>query len=66
MAFVIAIGVKATGEREVLGFDLGTREDGSFWLAFLRNLVATIRLNTLFAMEKPSILSWFVIRMGMD
>jgi putative transposase len=40
MAFVIAIGVKATGEREVLGFDLGTSEDGSFWLAFLRSLVA--------------------------
>jgi transposase-like protein len=40
MAFVIAIGVKATGEREVLGFDLGTSEDGSFWLTFLRSLVA--------------------------
>ena len=39
MAFVIAIGVKATGEREVLGFDLGTSEDGSFWLTFLRSLV---------------------------
>jgi hypothetical protein len=34
MAFVIAIGVKNTGEREVLGFDLGTSEDGAFWLAF--------------------------------
>ena len=40
MAFVIAVGVKATGEREVLGFDLGTSEDGSFWLTFLRSLVA--------------------------
>jgi putative transposase len=40
MAFVIAIGVKATGEREVLGFDLGTSEDGSFWLTFVRGLVA--------------------------
>jgi putative transposase len=40
MAFVIAIGVKATGEREVLGFDIGTSEDGSFWLTFLRSLVA--------------------------
>ncbi|WP_243015120.1 IS256 family transposase [Brevibacillus borstelensis] len=40
MAFVIAIGVKSTGEREVLGFDLGTSEDGSFWLTFLRSLVA--------------------------
>ena len=25
MAFVIAVGMKVTGEREVLGFDLGTR-----------------------------------------
>ncbi len=40
MAFVIAVGVKDTGEREVLGFDLGTSEDGSFWLTFLRSLVA--------------------------
>ena len=40
MAFVIAVGMKVTGEREVLGFDLGTSEDGSFWLTFLRSLVA--------------------------
>jgi putative transposase len=40
MAVVIAIGVKASGEREVLGFDVGPSEDGAFWLAFLRGLVA--------------------------
>ena len=40
MAFVIAIGVKATGEREVLGFDIGTSEDGSFWLTFMRSLIS--------------------------
>jgi transposase-like protein len=40
MAVVIAIGVKASGEREVLGFDVGPSEDGAFWLAFLRSLVA--------------------------
>lgn len=40
MAVVIAIGVKETGEREVLGLDLGPGEDAAFWLAFLRNLVA--------------------------
>lgn len=40
MAVVIAIGVKETGEREVLGLDLGPGEDASFWLAFLRGLVA--------------------------
>jgi putative transposase len=40
MAVVIAIGVKASGEREVLGFDVGPSEDGAFWLSFLRGLVA--------------------------
>ena len=40
MAVVIAVGVNATGEREILGFDVGPSEDGSFWLAFLRSLVA--------------------------
>src|SRR6476469_7615858 len=38
--FVIAIGVRATGEREVLGLDVGPSEDGAFWLQFLRSLVA--------------------------
>lgn len=40
MALVVAIGVRETGDREVLGFDLGMSEDGSFWLEFLRKLVA--------------------------
>lgn len=41
MAVVIAVGVKAeTGEREVLGVDVGPSEDGAFWSAFLRSLVA--------------------------
>jgi transposase-like protein len=39
-AVVIAVGVRASGEREVLGFDVGPSEDGAFWLAFLRGLVA--------------------------
>jgi transposase-like protein len=40
-AVVIAIGVKGdTGEREVLGLDVGPSEDGAFWIAFLRSLVA--------------------------
>ncbi|MEX1385918.1 IS256 family transposase [Hydrogenibacillus schlegelii] len=38
MALVIAIGVTDTGEREVLGFDVGTSEDGAFWTDFLRGL----------------------------
>jgi putative transposase len=40
MAVVIAVGVRATGEREVLGLDVGPSEDGAFWTQFLRGLVA--------------------------
>ena len=40
MAVVIAVGVRATGEREVLGVGVGPSEDGAFWLQFLRGLVA--------------------------
>ena len=39
-AVVIAIGVNADGQREVLGLDVGPSEDGAFWLRFLRGLVA--------------------------
>ena len=38
-AVVIAIGVKETGEREILGFDIAASEEHAFWLAFLRSLV---------------------------
>lgn len=40
MALVIAIGVNARGEREVLGLDVGPSENGAFWLGFLGSLVA--------------------------
>jgi putative transposase len=40
MALVIAIGVNQSGEREILGFDVGMSEDGAFWEEFLRKLVA--------------------------
>jgi transposase-like protein len=40
VAVVIAVGVNAEGQREVLGLDVGPSEDGAFWLAFLRALVA--------------------------
>jgi len=40
MALVIAIGVRETGEREILGFELGASEEAAFWKSFLRNLVA--------------------------
>ena len=40
VAVVIAVGVKGeTGEREVLGVDVGPSEDGAFWTSFLRSLV---------------------------
>src|ERR1700694_5703949 len=39
-AIVIAIGVTARGEREVLGPNVGARQSGAFWLAFLRYLSA--------------------------
>src|ERR671929_41560 len=40
LAVVIAIGVNASGQREVLGLDVGPSEDGAFWTQFLRGLVA--------------------------
>src|ERR687883_380056 len=39
MAVVIAVGVNASGQREILGLDLGPSEDGAFWTRFLRELV---------------------------
>jgi len=40
MALVVAYGVNQDGLREVVGLDVGPSEDGAFWLAFLRGLVA--------------------------
>ena len=37
---VVATGVNAEGQREILGMDVGASEDGAFWLAFLRALTA--------------------------
>lgn len=39
-AIVVATGVSATGEREILGFAVGDSEDAAFWTAFLRSLRA--------------------------
>src|SRR5919202_3157628 len=39
-AVVVATGVTATGDREVLGVDVGDTEDGVFWTAFLKGLRA--------------------------
>jgi len=37
---VVATGVNADGQREILGMDLVTGETGAAWTAFLRGLVA--------------------------
>jgi putative transposase len=39
-AAVIATGVTATGDREVLGVEVGDSEDGAFWTAFCKGLRA--------------------------
>lgn len=39
-AVVVATGVTATGDREVLGVAVGDSEDGAFWTAFLQGLRA--------------------------
>ena len=38
-ALVIAIAVRETGEREVLGWAIGASEEQAFWAEFLRSLV---------------------------
>jgi transposase-like protein len=40
VAAVIATAVNATGQREIVGFDIVTAEDTAAWTAFLRGLVA--------------------------
>jgi len=37
-AVVIATGITANGDREILGVDIGDSEDETFWTRFLRNL----------------------------
>lgn len=39
-AIVIAIGVRMSGEREVIDLDVGPSEDGALWHQFLRGLIA--------------------------
>ncbi len=40
MAVVIAVAVLSSGERRVLGVEVGASEDAAFWSSFLRSLVA--------------------------
>ena len=40
MSVVVGPAVNVEGKREIVGLDVGTSEDGAFWLSFLRSLVA--------------------------
>ena len=40
VSVVVATAVNGEGKREFIGMDVGTSEDGAFWLAFLRSLSA--------------------------
>jgi len=40
MAVVVATGITANGDREILGLDVGDSEDETFWRGFLRSLKA--------------------------
>ena len=40
VAVIVATGVNAQGNREILGMDVNTSEDSAGWTAFLRGLVA--------------------------
>ena len=37
---LVAVGVNGDGQREILGIDVASAEDGAGWLAFLRSLTA--------------------------
>ena len=41
VSVVVATAVNSEGKREIVGMDVGTSEDGAFWLAFLRSLSAS-------------------------
>ena len=38
VSVVVATAVNAEGRREIVGMEVGTSEDGAFWLAFLRSV----------------------------
>ena len=40
VSVVVATAVNAEGRHDIVGMDVGTGEDGVFWLSFLRSLVA--------------------------
>ena len=52
MAVVVATGITANGDREILGCDIGDSEDETFWRGFLRSLRSR-GLNREFARAEP-------------
>ena len=40
VSVAVATAVNTEGKREIVGMDVGTSEDGAFWLSFLRSLCA--------------------------
>lgn len=40
VSVAVATAVNVEGKREIVGMDVGTSEDGAFWLSFLRSLSA--------------------------
>jgi hypothetical protein len=64
---LIAVGVNGDGQREVLGLDVSSQEDGAGWLAFLRSLTARglsgVRL-VISVWHFVYVGSWYVIESG--
>lgn len=54
VAAVVAVGVRETGEQEVLGFDVGPAKTYEFLLDFLRSLVVRGLINELSARCRPA------------
>jgi hypothetical protein len=55
----VAVGITATGQREVLGIEVGDSEDEAFWTAFLRAEI-TMRTKSISQSLNPSTLSMVV------
>jgi putative transposase len=59
-AVVVAYAVKESGEREVIGLEVGPSENAAFWTEFLRSLVSRglAGVMLMWGFVKPSPLCW--------
>jgi transposase-like protein len=55
---LIAVGVNGEGQREVVGIDVSSQEDGAGWLAFLRSLTARGLSGVRLVISVPTAASW--------